>query len=256
MGLPDLYSHKWNHMKIFNKIKNSIFIIIMIIVVMIFIPVSLKAQLGIKAGISASSFRYAGTVEPNQGYDIDLRPYLGYDAEWVQLADQKPLISPVVSIYTDINLGKGFIVRPELGFVQKGVNLSGNEYQKVIYKVKINYLELPVNIAYNMILKENFKGEIFIGGYISALINANKKTALNVSDPKATNLKSVKSFDSGLTYGFGLKPKIMDHFFRFDLRVSHGLSDIFKVNNNEVRMYTTTQKTYNYSLFLSIGYEF
>ncbi len=53
-----------------------------------------NAQFGVKLGTTISNFYYTDKeIDPYIGYDIDLRPYLGYDIEWVQLGEQKPLVS-------------------------------------------------------------------------------------------------------------------------------------------------------------------
>ena len=58
-----------------------------------------SAQIGFKLGLAASSFSYKNKLYPDLGFEVDLRPYLGYDIEWIQTGDQKPIFSPYISIF-------------------------------------------------------------------------------------------------------------------------------------------------------------
>ena len=98
--------------------------------------VHLPAQTGMKIGCSASSFAYKNSPVPILDFDIDLRPYLGYDIEWVQLGKQKPILLPYLSLYTTLQLHHKLSIRPELSFIQKGVNFNQFDFERIIYKSK------------------------------------------------------------------------------------------------------------------------
>ena len=114
---------------------------LLIILLFFFLDHGCYSQPGFKVGLTMANFSYTDMgPEPDLNYEVDLRPYLGYDIEWVQLGKQKPVLSPYLSLYHSFELGKSFYIRPELSFIQKRVNFNKFEYEKVIYKVKISYL--------------------------------------------------------------------------------------------------------------------
>ncbi len=217
----------------------------------------LNAQFGIKIGSTASSFYYTDTKpEPYQDFEIDLRPYLGYDIESIQTTDQKPLISPYIGVYYNLALTQQIGLRPELSFTQKGVNFSHTDYERIVYKVLISYLEFPLSVTYQFLQKEKSIGEFYFGGYAAYKINAVKKVASHNSSIEKTKLNSVKNFEGGLHSGVNYKHKFFNKIFFIDLRVFIGLNNIFEKPEDWTSIYYDTQKTKNTGINLSVGYEF
>jgi hypothetical protein len=233
--------------------KNSRHALFICIVVLSVFSKNVNAQLGIKIGTTASSFYYTDiNPVPYKGFDIDLRPYLGFDIELVQTGDQKPLFSPYVSVFYTFNLTKRLGLRPELGFTQKGVNFSQFDYERIIYKVKISYIEIPLSVTYQILQKENSISELYFGGYAAYRINAIKKVASNNSSIKKIKVNSVSNFDTGLHLGVNYKHK----FFLIDFRFFMGLNNIFEKPENWTNIYFSTQKTKITGINISVGYEF
>ncbi len=227
------------------------------IIVICFFPVLVKAQAGVKTGATFSNFYYTDAeMNPNIGYDIDLRPYLGYDIEWVQLADQKPLASYYVGAYYNYQFSNSFSVRPEMGFTQKGVNFSQSEYERIIYKVKISYLEIPLSFAYKFIKRDKFVSELYLGGFGAFKLNAVKKTAYHNSTAEKTKINCVKNFEAGIHLGINFRYRIFEKFILFDFRIFQGLTDVFYMPEDQIRLYFTTQKTKITGFNLTLGYEF
>ncbi len=195
-------------------------------------------------------------MNPYLAYDIDLRPYLGYDIEAAQLGDQNPVFYPYVGIYYNLQFSKGFGFRPELCFTQKGVSFSQSEYEKVIYKVKISYLEIPLSVGYKFIKKDKFVSELYLGGYFAFKMNAVKKVAVHNSLTESTELNSVESFDGGIHFGLNFKYKLFEKFFLLDIRAFQGLSNIFYMPEDQPKLYFETQKTKITGINLTLGYEF
>ncbi len=219
-------------------------------------PAALLSQYGIRAGAVASLFYYPGDEPtPYNGYDVDLRPYLGYDAELVQTGSQKPLFSFTVSLYRNFSLSDRWGLRPELSFTQKGVNLSRSEYEKIVYKVKINYLEIPVAVTLAALKRENRQCDLYIGGYLAWRINAFKVVGSHDSPAEKTALEAVRDLDAGLYLGTDYKYRVGKHFLLLDLRLFIGLSNIFNEQANPTPIYLTTHKTKLTGLTLSLGYE-
>jgi hypothetical protein len=236
------------------KVSMAHFICICIVSIL---PLTIQAQAGIKLGTSISSFYYTDTkLNPNLGYDIDLRPYLGYDVEWVQIGNQKPIILPFVGVYYNFQISNRFGLQPELNFNQKGANFSQFDYERVIYKVKISYLEVPLSITYEFYHKEKFASELYLGGYCAFKLNATKKVALHNYKVEKTQIKNVRDAETGIQFGINFKFKISEKFFLFDFRGFMGLSNVFYMPEDQPVLYFNTQKTKNTGFIITLGYEF
>lgn len=223
----------------------------------LFFTNTLPAQIGLKMGLSISNFKYdGGSFTPYQGYEADLRPYLGYDIEWVQLTDQKPNLGPYLGVYYAFAFAKRFSIQPELSFTQKGVNFSQAEYQNIKYKVKINYLELPLSVTCNYLIKEKFIGALYAGGFGSIRLNAVKKIETPYTELSKTSLDNAKSFEGGVHMGLNFKYAVSDQLLFLDIKYCHGLSDVFYANDDQIRIYEEAQNVRNLGLNFSIGYEF
>lgn len=220
-------------------------------------PELANAQIGVKLGSTISNFYYTDTeMNPSIGYDIDLRPYLGYEIEWIQLSDQKPLVSYYLGGYYNFQFSNRFSLRPEMGFTQKGLNFSQSKYERIIYRVKISYLEIPLSVSYKYIKKESFVGELYIGGFGAFKLNAIKKVAYQNSSAEKTKINCVNNFDAGIHFGLNFKYKVFAKFILFDFRVFSGLSDVFYIPEDQISLYYNTQKTKITGFNLTLGYEF
>ncbi|MBN2287256.1 MAG: PorT family protein [Tissierellales bacterium] len=215
------------------------------------------SPIGIKVGVAASAFNYTDRVMvPYIDYDIDLRPYLGYDIEWVQLGEQKPLLSPFVSCFFHYKFADKFFVRPEVGVMQKGVVFNQYDYERIIYEVKISYLQFPLTLGYQVVNKDYFIVELYAGGAGAFKLNALKKVGYHNSQIHHIKLNNICNFDFSWLFGFNIKWKLFEKYFLFDVQSFIGLTDIFYPIENQIQLYQRTQKTKNAGLVISLGYEF
>jgi len=239
------------------RFNGSVICVSVLLLVFILLSEETKAQFGFKAGVSSSNFVYTDReMDPDLSFDIDLRPYLGYDIEWVQLGEQGPLISPYLGAYFNYQFGKRFVLRPELSFVQKGVRYDQREYEDITYRVKITYLEIPVSVALQYIKKENFISELYFGGYGSLKLKAVKKVGYHNSEITTTKLNAVNTFDAGILLGLDFKRRISQGFLVLDVRMFYGLTNVFHMPDDETAIYYSTQKTKITGIYLTLGYEF
>lgn len=242
---------------IYNRINVPRFTLLIFIVVLFVFSKNVNGQIGVKIGSTASSFYYTDIIpNPYQDFDIDLRPYLGYDIELAQTSDQKPLFSPYFSIFYTFNLAKRLGLRPELDFTQKGVNFSQFDYERIIYKVRISYIEIPLSLTYQFLQKEKSISEFYFGGYAAIKINAVKKVASHNSSIEKTNLNSAKIFEGGIHLGVNYKHMFFNKIFLIDLRVFMGLNNMFEMPEDWTSIYYDTQKIKITGINLSVGYEF
>jgi len=215
------------------------------------------SQPGVKIGLTTSSFTYTNTPPyPDLTYEVDLRPYLGYDISMIQLQDQNPLFSPYLSLFYSFNCTQRLSIRPELSFTQKGVSFDHSEYEKTIYKVKISYLELPISLLYKIRLDKSLSFDLYGGGFVACKIKGIKKTETPLEGEEVNQLDNVNDLDAGIHIGFATKYLIGNQNILFDIRVFQGFGDVFDLIQNDARLYNTVQGVKNTGINLSIGYEF
>ena len=217
----------------------------------------LTSPIGVKLGVTASAFNYTNReMDPYLDFDIDLRPYLGYDIKWVQLGKQKPLFAPFASCFFNYKLSDRFFLRPEVGITQKGVVFNQYDYERVIYEVKITYLHMPLTLGYQVVKNDRFIAELYFGGAGALKLDAFKKVAHHNSQIQRHSLDNVRNYDFSLLLGFDFRWKLFDKYFMLDVQSFFGLTNIFYPIENQAQLYHRTQKTKNAGLFLSLGYEF
>lgn len=134
-------------------------------------------------------------------------------------------------VFTKISFNESFAVQPELVYSGKGLKLDfADEIASAgETKLNLNYIELPVQLVYN--LSNDFA--FHFGPYLSYLLNANMKTDANVlnhyqiSSTDNLDKKHFNSFDFGLTGGlaYDLNP------FIFGFNYSLGLTQVAKDND-------------------------
>ena len=215
------------------------------------------AQYGVKIGTSVSNFYYTGrSPEPYNDFEIDLSPFLGYDIKLIQTEPQKPLLSYYLSAYKSFYLTKKFGFRPEMSFIQKGVDFSQHEYERIIYQVRISYLEIPLSAIYQFRDSGKAKWEIYTGGFVALRLNAIKRVSSQTSEAQKRKIRSVENFDGGLHLGISYKHKLYNNALSVDFRVFIGLCNIFESPEDWTRIYFETPKTKITGLNLSLGYEF
>jgi hypothetical protein len=217
---------------------------------------SISAQIGIKVGTTASTFYYSDHLNPKIEYDVDLRPVLGYDIEFVQLGSQKPIISPFLGVYYQFKLSPKLSIQPELCFHQKGVNFNQFEFERIIYQVRISYLEMPLSIACHINQNEKMASDLYFGGYGAIKMNAIKKVATHNEPVEKKKINSVNTFVGGIHIGVNYKRKLFEKFFLIDFRVFLGLSDLFEMPETWTNTYFDLQKTKTAGIHLTLGYVF
>lgn len=222
----------------------------------VLVPAS-QGQFGIKVGTSISNFSYVDTGPiPNLGFDIDLRQHLGYEIEWIQLGDQKPLITPYIGIYWSYKIVNRLKLITELSFMQKGVNFSQSEYEKITYKVKISYLEIPVLLSYSFIQKPKFVSELQSGLYGSLSLDARKIIEIYDSERSVSSLENARKIVSGFLFGLNFKYRIKEDFVLLNVRGFIDINDALLIPDDQVNIYHQIQKIKNVGTYITLGYEF
>lgn len=174
-----------------------------------------------------------------------------------------------VGVFKDFDLGKSWSIQPALFYTIKGYKAttdiiipgpppsSGTQSLHEDGKQTYQYLELPLNMLYNIKIKSS---KIFVGGgpYMGYLFTAvgQRNTSINNATPVFTETKRVvggnngtfKRTDFGLNglLGFSLKNGLM-----FSYSISYGFTNII-ANQGTNPTATTKNRVMNFSL----GYEF
>lgn len=230
---------------------------LLVIFCICFVSPQIKAQYGVRAGISIANFYYPNQgPDPDISYDIDLRPYLGYDIAWVQLGKQKPIVGPYLSVYRLYPLAQRLILSAELAFTQKGVNFSQSTYEKIKYKVRITYLEIPVLLSYEFIQREKWILGIGGGLYGALSLAARKKVETHNTGMQTSQIENASRFISGLSVALNNKYKLQSHFIAVNLRVFWDLTDALEIPEDQIDIYHHIQDVRNAGFFLTLGYEF
>ena len=222
----------------------------------LFLPIIGEAQYSIKVGTTASTFYYVGDMPiPDDGYDVDLRPYTGYDIAWVQASPQSPLFAWHLGISRLYTLTNKLNIEPEISFSQKGVAFRHRAYAAIHYRVKINYVEVPISLTYPYLQKDKSKGYIHCGVYGAYGINGIKRVTLTDASSYRTRLTSVKHFDAGIHLGIQYAYRIRGQYVSLQVRLIAGLCDVSEIPRDWTNLYYETHKTKNAGLQISIGYE-
>ena len=214
-----------------------------------------QAQFGFRGGVSISNFYHVDRLSPEFDYMVDFRPYLGYDIEFVQLHSQKPLVAPFFGVYYSWQNDSRWGFRPELDFTYRGVDFSHTDHERLTYKVRINYLEIPFSFFYQFIQKEIALLELYFGGYAAFKTQATKKVAVNQGWSHISIIQSARDLDGGIHIGGNYKQKISESLILFDIRIYLGFTQVFSIPEDWTPLYFKNQKIKSTGVNLTLGYE-
>ncbi|MDR1632508.1 MAG: PorT family protein [Dysgonamonadaceae bacterium] len=144
---------------------------------------------------------------------------------------------------------------PELLFTQRGSKLNisiTDDNGKMIdsgYSETLNYLQLPVNVAYKFDLSNDQKLFPFAGAYLGYGLSGSVKFQRAGVESGNTKIKfgsaedRMKRLDYGLNIGAGYQ---YDHII-FKLQYNHGLADLSNIKDRKIK---------NKNLAVTVGYLF
>jgi len=170
-----------------------------------------QTRIGITAGLNVSNIIVSGS-EAKVSYDYKA----GFQA----------------GVVADFGITNNFSVIPELLFSQRGC-----KFKDLDMSMTLNYLQLPVNLAYKFDVGYGSKLFIFAGPYIGYGISASDDFKFGSGD------NEIKPFDFGVTGGIGYQ---FERVF-FKLQCNPGL---LNMNNN------SSVTTKNMNVAVTAGYFF
>jgi len=110
-----------------------------------------------------------------------------------------------------------FAIQPEVLFMMKGMNIDVLDES---FKVKLNYIDVPVLLKVSIPTEGSFKPSIFAGPYFGFLMSA------KIDDEDIKD--QVKSMDYGLVFGAGMNYMLAEDkgFISLDARYGMGLTTV------------------------------
>ena len=192
-------------------------------------------DIGIKGGLNLSKLKIL---------DIDCEDY-DCEEDVVETRNQNGF---QVGMFFTFDISKNIQLQPEVYYVKKGAKQFesySSDWMSVNteLKWKLNYIEIPVLLKFNMPTKGNIKPGFFAGPYFAHNLNASlwiKETGEIYGEEYDEEAEqdirtSIESFDYGLVAGFCIDVKIGSVKLTGEARYSYGLANISKyggiVNN-------------------------
>ncbi len=205
-----------------------------------------KIEFGVRAGLNVNSLSGSGAK--------GMKSRVGYH----------------VGAVMDWNVAKNLYVQPGLYFTTRGAKSS---YDGGEEKINMNYLQIPITVAYRFPVSEQVKIDVNVGPYIALGLGGKKKVEFSESDwgedegGEETKMFGsnglCKRFDAGLRFGASVHFKRFSLGFSYDLgltniaRESSGDYDLEELDLNEdIDPSYSKPKIKNGSFQISLGYNF
>ena len=177
-----------------------------------------QTRIGITAGLNASNVNISG-----DGNSVSSNYKAGFQA----------------GLVADFGISENFSIIPELLFSQRGCKFKGFDGS-----LTLNYLQLPVNLAYKFDVGYGSKLFIFAGPYVGYGISGKSKFDGSSEDVKfGSKEDEMKALDFGINVGVGYEYEKV--FFK--LQFNPGLINL---NNYD------TPTTKNTNIAVTAGYFF
>ena len=210
----------------------------------VFFTNTLFAGIGIKGGVSISGLLSA---------TADFRHFLGYEMDWLTMGN---LWSFQIGVFRTFDISGHFKFQPEIYYSNRGGDASeAFTFEKIKFKVIINYLEFPLLLKYEIPLKGRFRFNLLVGPYAALKLSA-KKCSEIWGRKEVADLENVKSFDYGVIFGGGIEVSMGSGQLILELRSSYGLKNIMTMPEGFIKLYDEEDFVRNFSAVIMTGYKF
>ena len=180
-----------------------------------------KVAFGVRAGLNVNSLSVSG----ESGWKSRVGYHVGAVMDW--------------------NVAKNFYVQPGLYFTTRGAKSSDEGWEQ---KINMNYLQIPISVAYRFPLSETVKLDINVGPYVALGVGGKIKFSESGDSEEIKAFGSeglCKRFDAGLRFGAGVHIRKLCVGLCYDL----GLANIARESGEG-------EKIKNGSFQISLGYNF
>ena len=214
---------------------------------------SAQAQFGITGGLALSGYDIHGGDRYISGDDY--RPFLGYEAGWLQHGNTWPDLG----FHLGATYRKAFSMRSalqtELSVVQRGLNFVHRTQYNTAYYLNVTYLQLPVLFAHNFTSTRKIAPGIQTGPYAALQLSSNRKLEI-WDDKNIDKVSGVSSWDIGWVAAFTLEWPAWSGHLSCALRMDYGLASALFQPAHHIDIYVDAGKARVIAFSLLAGYRF
>lgn len=214
---------------------------------LITVHITVLAQIGMKGGLGISDIAFS--VEGQS-------PYLGYEVN--SLVHKVPAVSYQIGIYGLINISNRWLFQPELLYARYGLNYDTEFlYDDVTFRIKIDYLQLPLLLKYKTMPAKSWHVGFFAGPYASLKLNANKYTVIEGQEDRK-EMPNIENYDVGIIGGLSFDFDVNRGQIVTGLRCSYSLMNIMSYVEGNIPEYNGPEngKARNVAITILVGYQF
>lgn len=136
-----------------------------------------------------------------------------------------------VGVYKAFPLGSGFALQPELLYTQKGGKLDVSDFDPQTsgdITFNVDYLELPVTVAYTVPTRGRIVPMLYAGPYASLATRRNAEIDFEGGSFSIDGDETFKTLDYGAVFGADLGVKLRRQMVTLGVRYDLGIADIVK----------------------------
>jgi len=127
-------------------------------------------------------------------------------------------------LFLSLPLGEYFSIQPELNYTQKGMSARMPDYEE---RWNCDFLEIPLLLRIHPLsFKDKCKLSLFAGPYAAFRLSINQ--VVNGTENKGRLSDTLRSLDLGVTTGVSLGIKSGSGLLHFEVRYSHGFTNLLK----------------------------
>jgi hypothetical protein len=149
---------------------------------------------------------------------LNLATLTGDDAD-----DAKTRAGLAAGGFVKVSLTPAFSVQPEVLYSMKGAKFEESSADD--FTIKLDYIEVPVLLQYNIPTQGNVKPVLFAGPAVAFNMSAKLEGTID-SASADVDIDNVKSVDIGIAAGAGVELKSGTTTFGFEARYTLGLGNV------------------------------
>ena len=208
-----------------------------------------QAQPALKAGYVVSAIVQVGAETDASG---DYRPYFGYEVDGLQ---GYPADGLQIGVSYTLPVLNYLVVRPEVSYVQRGMDGYGKDLYDASYRLELDYIEVAVPVVLRPKPSWRFSPGIILGPYGAALVR-NSRTVRVGDDTNRGSESQLSSLDSGIVLGADVLFEALAGTWTVELRLNWGFTRTVGLPDDPVRLYDDPGTMHTAAAVLLLGYRF
>jgi hypothetical protein len=207
-------------------------------------PSSVHAGVGLKGGFSLSGLHSATG---------DFRHVLGYEMDWLRMGN---LAGFQIGMFQTFDVSRSLALQPEVYLAVRGGESTGDfEFDQIVSRTEIRYLEFPVLLEYRVPLQRRLRPSLFLGPYGAVKLSAARQTVIRGREERI-ELDNVNAVDYGVVVGGAVEHEMLSGQLILDVRCSLGLKNAMRMPAGYIRLYVDEDEIRNFAFSLMVGYRF